>query len=168
MLRQNPPSPQGWIEGKLTPAFNGPIGVRSATKSDRNFIVNSWLKSFRKTSNQRANGYYANRGPIVVDLVERCASTLFVDPEENTTIWAWCVWEVLADALIVHYVYVRHLFRRNGIAWRLLRTIEADNGLVEYHTHETPVGAMIASKLKSTHMPIRWANTWKAAEERAK
>jgi GNAT superfamily N-acetyltransferase len=98
--------------------------IRRATEADEAFICDSWLRSFR-------DSWFA--GPIPNDLyydlyrkiinervrARKNAQTLVaVAPDDDSVILGFACVE---PPSIVHYVYVKDVFRRHGVASALVK-----------------------------------------------
>jgi hypothetical protein len=101
------------------------VKLRPFQESDFNFILNSWLLSFRNSpfaKNLTNEKYYSAQQPICIHLMN--ASTILVacSPEEPKQIFGYIVAQPAPNAVEgawVHYCYVKNLYRRMGIATSL-------------------------------------------------
>jgi len=121
------------------------IQIREGRSTDIPFVTNSWLKSFR------ANGtfsqlvpndiYYQQHHKILESIIPRGLLLVLCSMDDPDQILGWALTERQGDILILHYVYVKHSLRRNGLMDTLLTEIER---------HEKP-----AFKF-TTHMTATW------------
>lgn len=127
-----------------------PIRIRRARKKDFPLITNSWLKSFRDASWVRGcpnSVYYGYQHRIIEQLIPRSMVLCAVSEDDHNQIFGWIVAEVLKAGgedseervLAVHYCYVKHPFRKLGIARQLLATLEAtEQPILTMFTAKTP------------------------------
>lgn len=142
------------------------VAIRLARPSDVNFILNSWLKSYR--SSYAVKGvcdtiYYREQKRIIMALVNKPGMALFVasDPDDANEIFGWlCAEQRAASAsptLVVHYAYVKQAFRRLGILRALLETFDVPQGGL-MHTHESFGSHECAMRLGSIYNPfLAWS-----------
>lgn len=125
-----------------------PYLVRRATKRDLPLITNSWLKSFRDADWVKGcpnSVYYGFQHRIIEHLIPRSVVLCAVNEDDIDQILGWCAAEVVeagegARVLVVHYVYVKHPFRKLGIAKTLVESlIAAEHPVATMYTHKTLV-----------------------------
>lgn len=132
-----PPLPQGKV---TTPDL--PITLRRASKRDLNLITSSWLKSFRDASfpagcPNRIFFYYHHK--ILETLIPRSIVMVACSETDPDQILGWICAELMDNALVVHYAYTKHPFRRWGICKLLVDTlIESEKPVALMYTHQTP------------------------------
>jgi GNAT superfamily N-acetyltransferase len=107
--------------------------VEPATDDDINFIRSSWMRSFADSSWARGAGpaYWAGHKEIRDRLLDECPPVVARLEGLPTSI---CGWACFAPD-VVHYVYVRERWQRNGVASLLLEPF-ADKSRV-FFTHKT-------------------------------
>jgi hypothetical protein len=97
-----------------------PIVIRPPDLTDKSFIFNSWLKSYRGSAfakNQCNEVYYNNYKKIVERALVRSMVAVACNPDDYTQVYGYIVYEVLpADNTVVHYIYVKFPYRRFKIA----------------------------------------------------
>jgi len=89
--------------------------LREMTADDRSFILSSWLKSYRDTDFARHisnDAYYAGQARLIDDLLDTSCVIVASDPEYPTSIYGYVVYK----DNILHYLYTKYPFRRNGVA----------------------------------------------------
>ncbi len=113
-----------------------PITTRDGVPDDVNFILNSWLKSYRKSREGwglEPEVYYQMQHDRATGILS-VASVRVVTPEGSpNTILGWMCWEPAASR--IHYVYVKKEFRLSGVARSLLA--ELPSGHTMEYTHLT-------------------------------
>lgn len=137
-----------------------PMYVRSPTGNDAGFLLDSWLKSFRTSWSVKkipTHLYYVHQRRLVEGLLTSPYSTVLVgcDEESPKVIWGWICAEVVDSALVIHYVYVKELFRSHGLASTLVRMLveaeqkQGDLRAIMY-THDTKVTNRLIAGLRET------------------
>jgi hypothetical protein len=110
--------------------------LRGPLPSDMPFILSSWLRSYRRARAVSDVGpiYYAGQEAVIRRLVSRSMVALACNPEDPSTVLGYVVFERVRSGGLVHYVYVKELVRRCGLAERLMGEVP---GPFRSHTHET-------------------------------
>lgn len=94
--------------------------VRPMLPSDRAYVTNSWIKSYRIPSMIPTTVYRAHYPGIVETCID-CAETLVIAHEQTPTlIVAWACGQSDMRVPTLHYAYVRDGARRLGLAHRLV------------------------------------------------
>lgn len=100
-----------------------PLSLRAFRDTDRRFIVHSWLKSFggsRVATLVEPDAYYRDYRKLIERALSRSRVLVACQPDDDDAIIGWTVVEPRNDRMLVHYVYVKHPFRRFGVAKTLL------------------------------------------------
>ena len=123
------------------------IGVREALESDRPFIASSWFESYWKATARQeglAYGLYQFGQGRLIDALLARSRTLVVHAAEMPD-------EILGYAVlerdILHYAYIKSVYRRRGIALGLIRKH------AKSYTHKTRLGEKVARALSLTFDP---------------
>jgi GNAT superfamily N-acetyltransferase len=149
-----------------------PIQLRRARKADIPFITSSWLKSFRDAPFMGScpnDIYFFDQHRVIESLLPRCITLVAVNEDDSDQILGWCAAELIDTALVVHYMYVKHPFRKLGIAKRMLGTLQAtESPPAVFYTHKTPAvpklklrerGIIYRPLLVYMHLPEGWQGT---------
>lgn len=105
------------------------FSFRPFCEADIPFIYSSWGQSF--LSGKSAHmilspaEFHEFHRPIIERFFSRPTATVLVcqwDQEPNTII-AWAAVEMLHKTLVLHYIYVKAAFKREGIATEMLERI---------------------------------------------
>ncbi len=97
--------------------------LRHATLNDFNFIANSYLKSYRDapaTKHLINQIYYDLYKDKLTYMLENSDVTVACSDEDADQILGYLISSEIHGKPIVHYVYVKHLFRQMGVAKALL------------------------------------------------
>jgi len=122
-----------------------PIIFRAGASTDKNFIFNSWLKSFRKSPmNRRITGevYFQGQARTIERLLGRSFVAVACNSDERSQVFGYLVWENPDERVFVfHWIYVKYPYRHLGIAKGLIQMV------VDQAAPET--------KFFASHIPVR-------------
>jgi GNAT superfamily N-acetyltransferase len=129
------------------------IKTREMVPDDEGLVMDSWLRSFRPSwfAGPLPNDlYYDIYRPIIRDRVRARsgARVLVATDTEDTAILGWMCFE---GNDVVHYIYVKDLFRKKGVARALIQS--AGLGDAVRYTFRTKAGAAFASRRNWTFNP---------------
>lgn len=117
-----------------------PLVIRKAKHGDLNFILNSWLKSYKPSpANYRVPDaiYFARQADVIKKLLERSQILLAVSPEDDDQIFAYVVGEPSSSPPILHWIFTKYDFRHFGIADRLVRELVGQQSEMVLFSHIT-------------------------------
>jgi hypothetical protein len=109
------------------------IYYRENNIGDRDFIISSYLKSFRTSGeNTRMTNdvYFYNFSKIIEKLLDRVKCLIACDIDDSSHIYGYILYEFVDDIPIVHYIYVKYTYRFMGIAKRLFENSMLDEETV--------------------------------------
>lgn len=100
-----------------------PIHIREALASDIPFIFNSWLSVMRaETPKDISNDiFFSNHHKLVEKALMRSRTCVAVNPEDHNQIYGFIVGT--KKPCVLHFAYVKGIFRRMGIANQLISTL---------------------------------------------
>lgn len=136
-----------------------PIRVRNYEPDiDKNFILNSWLKSYRNspaTRNMENGTYYFEQGRLIEEMLDKCSVLVACNTDDSTQIYGYLVSQEIKGTFIIHYVYTKLDFRNLGIAKMLIKArghkLDRDNPAV--YTHRTSSTDKHAYRFSLMHNP---------------
>lgn len=116
---------------------NVPMKLRAMVHEDRHLILSAWIHSFYRSSSTPMqfishNTFTVLYGPVLDKILSRSQVLVAVAPEDPSLIIGWVCFE--KDAGVVHYVWCRDPYRRQGVASEMLRCLD-----VKAYSHETHV-----------------------------
>jgi GNAT superfamily N-acetyltransferase len=130
--------------------------LRAPKSSDLNFIYSTWLNNYRSDSeigkSIKKSIYFAEYYGVL-DAIFECKQTKVLIaclPEETNVILGFLVG---ADK-ILHYIFVKEDFRRNGIGRSLFENCFPEGGGAVEFTHRTTSTHRLAEKLSLTYNPF--------------
>lgn len=103
-----------------------PFTFRDAEEGDTNFILSSWLKSFRDSefAKEMSNAvYFAGHQRLVKDAIARSRIVVAVNPGDPRQIYGWICFEQKGDYQVLHYFYVKEIYRGFGLGTKLFNYI---------------------------------------------
>ena len=133
-----------------------PIDLRIGTVDDAPFVFNSWLKSFRSSTfaKQISNTIYYHDHHIVIekllknnDVIIACSKS---DPNQ---LYGFICAGQTDGIFTLHYIYVKHPFRRMGIAKALFNAFEHDPSHASIYTHRTKAAEKLQDRYNMVHHP---------------
>lgn len=134
------------------------VKLRPAMKEDLNFILNSWLKSYRSSpfaAKMINKVYFSNHQEVIKSILADNLITVACNPEDEGQIFGYMVFNTLpGNVLLIHYTYIKHTYRRMGIAKFIYDAIKTDDLGVLY-THHTKYADFLSNKLTLIFDPYR-------------
>jgi hypothetical protein len=103
-----------------------PIRYRAATKDDLRFVLSSWVRSYthrrKPPEGMSLKGWRAGVRVTIADLLRRTTTRAVVacNPLNDTLIWGFAIFDDGPEP-VLHYCYVKEVFRGNGIGTELTR-----------------------------------------------
>lgn len=130
---------------------SGEVQWREAVESDAPLLLDSWMRSYRKSQGHVPGPIYATfQREKVLRLLGRSVVTIACNPEDFSQVFGYAVSEKRGPILVLHYLYTKHAFRRMGIGTLLLRQLEA---MGCHYTHRTPAGESLARRFSAHFNP---------------
>lgn len=99
--------------------------IRDIEKGDHNFIISTWLLSYRHNSpeTKRINSevFYKHHQEIIKEILNRPTSQSVITAlkDNPSVILGYFVTEDIEDKKVAHYCYVKKSFRQNGICKKM-------------------------------------------------
>jgi len=120
------------------------VATRRLVPDDMNFILNSWKKSFRGSRGEWKNRqYFAEANRRIMRIMNRLPKIrIACDPLDPKHIFGW----IVAEPPVLHYIYVKNVFRRAGVAQTLLATVDLSTAAKIHCTHWTSYAEKTAKK----------------------
>lgn len=90
---------------------------------DRNFVVNSYLKSYRNSPDAQhvvGDFYFTGQTRILEKLLQTAEVVVACNPDKEDDIYGYAIVEGSKSRPVVHYVYIKQAFRRQKLAQRIL------------------------------------------------
>lgn len=132
------------------------ITFRQPSETDLPFIFSSWLKSFRNSNfakNISNDTYYPEHHRIIEDIFKISTVLLACDKSNVENIYGYIVAAKLDNMFTIHYVYVKHTYRRMGLAGLLIEAFPHDPSEPAYYTHDTYMANVLAKKYRFEYNP---------------
>ncbi len=132
--------------------------LRDATPSDLPFILSSWLRRYRDAINVKLvtdRVYYEKQHQVISRILQTpgLKAVIACDPTDDNFIYGWCVGEQLADNwMMLHFVYVKHKFRRFTVATKLLEKVVGTCDKIQY-SHYTKLVDVLDKQQSAVYVP---------------
>lgn len=133
-----------------------PIRIRKATETDVNFIFSSWLKSIRNSGYSYGvpNAvFFSEHHKVIERLLKTCTVNIACSESDVSDIYGYICSEVVDGLTVIHFVYVKHTYRRLGIGNMLLNSIEHNSKAASLYTHMTKQGKLLEAKFNLVYSP---------------
>jgi len=112
------------------------LDIRQMQETDKPLVYSSWLRSFREVSTSIPKEIYFKNQTKLIDKIFEC-STVWVacNSEDSEQLFGYVVHQLApGDISVVHYIYVKHPYRRFGIGSSLMKPF-IGNDLPNIITH---------------------------------
>lgn len=132
-----------------------PLEIRQATPEDANFILNSWLKSYRQSNFAKAitnTVYFEGHHKVIRALLKKSSCLIACNEQDPNQIYGYIVSETVSNIPVVHYAYVKQTFRSMRIGQILLNKVKKPEEAGVY-THSTRAAEKLAAKYNLIHHP---------------
>ena len=133
-----------------------PIRIRKATEADVPFIFSSWLKSVRNSGYSYGvpNAvFFSEHHKVIERLLKTCDVYVACSETDVADIYGYICAEKVDGLLVIHFVYVKHTYRRLGIGAMLLNTLEHNPTSAALYTHMTKTGKLLEAKYNLVYSP---------------
>lgn len=133
-----------------------PIRIREATEADVAFIFKSWLKTFRQAdfaTNITKTVYYAEHHKVLEQLLKKQKTLIACNQEDPNQIYGFICADYVDNIFCAHFIYVKHIYRKLGIANMLLNSYDHDPTLASIYTHYNRVSEKAAQKYNMIYHP---------------
>lgn len=101
---------------KLAPSE---IDFLDLSANNLNFLLSAWLKSYRtnkEMSRIRDDIYYPNQQAAIQKILLRSKTVMLAAPDDHNCLYGFITYEInSSNEPVIHYAYVKHLFRECGI-----------------------------------------------------
>lgn len=135
----------------LESPLEGEVHIRPATEGDLPFIVDSWMRSYSKSVTVARPIYDRFQRELIERLLKASTVLVACNSESPSQLFGYVVAQRRGAVVVLHYVYVKQIFRHFGIAAALLSHVGAQ-GRCQY-THRTKKGESLARKLGAHFNP---------------
>lgn len=135
---------------------NLPLSIRHANDTDIPFIFSSWLKSFRDSGLLvRAiphTIYFTNHHKLLQKLIKRSTVYVACSPTDSSQIYGYIVAEYIEGTFVLHFIYVKHSFRKLGVGKALFNSFKHEGG-ASCCSHLTKFGERLLLKYNMIYHP---------------
>jgi len=131
--------------------------VRDVCTEDISFIMSTWLKSYRKTQDNKriVNGvYFPHTSNIITTILSGAKVLIAYNPLEEDHIYGYIVYNYLEEVLIIHYTYTKRQFRRFGIMRSMIEQLKKSTELPTICTFATPVYDVLKDRMNLMYNPF--------------
>ena len=132
------------------------ILLRPAASEDVSFIFSSWLKSFRNSFFAKPidnTVYFSEQHKLIEKLVKQAPVIMACNPDDISQIYGFICAQRIEGVFCLHYLYVKHSFRKLGIGRALVNSFEHDSSSAGVYTHHTACGEILKHKFNLVYHP---------------
>jgi len=124
-------------ETERDPEIPFTLAFRAVKTEDFNFVLSSWMKSYRDTKRTIKNpAYFAGHQRLIAALGERRSMIIGCDADAPEWIVGFACGQMLDDGrILVDYVYVKQPYRERGIAKALVAALGWSPGMGVVASH---------------------------------
>lgn len=132
------------------------IRIRVANEEDINFIFSSWLKSFRNSlfSKSIVNTIYFTEHHKLIERIVRSSQVLVAcNVDDPSQMYGYVCASRVEGVYCLHYFYIKHSFRKFGIARLLIGASGHNPEQASLYTHHTLPMESIAKRYNLVYHP---------------
>jgi ribosomal protein S18 acetylase RimI-like enzyme len=111
------------------------IHIRDATEKDLSFITSSFMQSYYPQSSLGFDEYKHFQNKLVKNLLKRSFNIIACDDIDKDLIFGYCIHDLYMNDAVIHYIYVKALYRRMNISKQLMKEALNDREHF-YYTHK--------------------------------
>ena len=133
-----------------------PILIRKAVAADVPFIFSNWLKSYRDSNFAHCISttvYFTEHHRVVERLLKSCDVYVACNEKDTSELYGFICAQQLEGILVIHFTYVKHIYRMLGIGTMLLNSLNHDASKASMYTHHTRPCKVLAPKFRLVHSP---------------
>jgi len=131
------------------------VTIRQPKPDDISFLFSSWLKSYRNSpwaKPMHNNVYFDYHHALIQDLLNHSEVYIACSKKNGSDIYGYAVGQWINDVFTLHYVYVKHAYRRLGIG-KLLMACFNRGEFAGCYTHHTHMASKLADKFALLYNP---------------
>lgn len=132
------------------------VRLRPATEDDVNFIFNSWLRCYRQSLNTRGIEnpvYFAQHHKVLEGLCKKAEIIVACNPTDLSQIYGYICTEIVEDIPVIHFIYVKELYRKLGLGMHLAEAAKFERGKPVFYTHRTFISENLEKKFSMVYNP---------------
>lgn len=143
-------------------AFSEQSPLRMMDDGDTPFVFSSWLHSNKRSEGGRSRTYFNYWHGLIERLLARHDTNVMVttDPDSPGYISGWICYSMVGDIVVVHYVYIKHGFRKLGWARMLADAVGLNASSRVIYTTTNKKARKLAGKFaQAEYVELeRWLN----------
>lgn len=132
------------------------VRLRPATESDVNFIFKSWLRCYRHSFNTRGCEnpvFFAQHHKLIEGLCKKASIVIACNHDDISQIYGFICSEMVDNLPVIHFVYVKEMFRRMGVAALLAENAGFKREAPVFYTHRTYSSEGLEKKFAMVYNP---------------
>jgi hypothetical protein len=128
-------------------------------KEDRGVVLANWVRQIRAMKpfdRMDPSEFQRHKDCVIEPIVARCTPVMAAHPDDTNQVFGWVCGEVKDYDQILHFIYVRGVFRRFGFGNALMRVqFPALGKRPLYYTHRTNAMKHFVDKWQAKWDPYR-------------
>lgn len=147
------------------------VRLRPATEGDVPFIFNSWLRCYRHSQNTRGCEnpvYFAQHHKLLEGLCKQSEVIIACNVEDVTQIYGYIAHEKVEDVDVVHFLYIKEIYRKFGVANMLLDAVKITKSTPVFYTHRTFISESLEKKFTMIYNPYLSYYAYQLAKDEPK
>lgn len=132
------------------------VRLRPATEVDVPFVFNSWLRCYRHSQNTRGCDnpvYFAQHHKVLEGLCKQAEIIIACNAEDISQIYGYVAHESVEDVPVIHFIYVKEIYRKFGVAKILLEALSVNKETPLFYTHRTFISEALEKRYKMVYNP---------------
>lgn len=109
--------------------------IRDANSKDLAFITSSWSQSYYPQSNLSFDDYKHFQNILMKTILKDSYNLIACDDTDQDVIFGWICHTEYLNEPVVHYLYVKAIYRRLGVAKALMNEVMGNDKEYYYYTH---------------------------------
>jgi GNAT superfamily N-acetyltransferase len=144
------------------------IIFRPAVDTDLHFILSSYLKSaweWREDREIRKDDFFKKEEASWRSILSRSGVIIAADADEPDHIYGFIVGERACDELILHYIYVRYVYRNFGVGRELYNAVVKPEEKEPFITYWNKNMEVLSKKYPVAYVPELKTNPYSVPSE---
>ena len=163
---------QGWIDMSNNPKLEAvsslvPHRIRPYQAGDEALVYKSYLRSFLRTGYRihMAHGlsgesistdvYYAGQRSVLEEIMRHARISIACGLEDEWQVLGFLIYDDLPSGLVLHYIYVKRMFRKARLASEMVKHHLAGRGKL-VNTHFTAPWRFLSRSLTRANIDIKY------------
>lgn len=119
--------------------------VRPFDLEDKRFVEDSWIRSYKEFEPLTDDEDYRNgQRAVIMSLSSHAQVLVMCDEAQPRFLLSYLCYDKIDKAMLIHYLYTKHPYRRMGLGKALLAAAGWKTGQQLYASHKTRASGQLA------------------------